>query len=65
MFERVTRRGVTGMLAAGAVAVGIATVPLQQAMAAADFTDKRIRIIVPFNEGGGTDSLTRALVPFM
>lgn len=34
-------------------------------MADADFSGKRLRVIVPFNEGGGTDSLTRALVPFM
>lgn len=65
MFKIVTRRGVTGMLAAGALAVGIAAVPLQQAMAAADFSGKKVRIIVPFSEGGGTDSLTRALVPYM
>jgi tripartite-type tricarboxylate transporter receptor subunit TctC len=65
MFKNVTRRGVTGLLTAGAAAAMLVTVPIQEAMAAADFTGKRIRIIVPFNEGGGTDSLTRALVPFM
>jgi len=37
---------------------------VQQATAA-DFSDKRIRIIVPFSEGGGTDSLTRFLQPFL
>ena len=37
---------------------------VQQA-AAADFSDKRIRIIVPFSEGGGTDSLVRFLQPFL
>jgi tripartite-type tricarboxylate transporter receptor subunit TctC len=31
---------------------------------AADFAGKRIRVIVPFNEGGGTDSLTRFLQPY-
>ena len=65
MFEKLTRRGVTGLLAAGAAAAVLVTVPIQEAMAATDFSGKRIRIIVPFNEGGGTDSLTRALVPFM
>jgi tripartite-type tricarboxylate transporter receptor subunit TctC len=35
-----------------------------QQATAADFSGKRIRIIVPFSEGGGTDSLTRFLQPF-
>jgi tripartite-type tricarboxylate transporter receptor subunit TctC len=64
MFERLTRRSVTGLLGAGAMALGLTAIPVQQAMAV-DFSGKRVRIIVPFNEGGGTDSLTRALVPFM
>ena len=31
---------------------------------AANFEGKRITVIVPFNEGGGTDSLTRFMKPF-
>ena len=31
---------------------------------AADFSGKRIQIIVPFNEGGGTDSYSRFLQPY-
>ncbi len=65
MYRKFTRRGVTGMFAATALALGMAAVPSYQATAGVDFDGKRIRIIVPFNEGGGTDSLTRALVPFM
>ncbi len=64
MYRKITRRGASGIFA-GALALAIAAVPFQQAMAGADFSGKRLRIIVPFNEGGGTDSLTRALVPFM
>ncbi len=64
MYRKITRRGASGMFAA-ALALGIAAVPFQQAIAGADFSGKRLRIIVPFNPGGGTDSLTRALVPFM
>jgi tripartite-type tricarboxylate transporter receptor subunit TctC len=65
MFETITRLGVTGIAAAAVLALGIATVPTADAGAGVDFSGKRIRIIVPFNEGGGTDSLTRSLVPFM
>jgi tripartite-type tricarboxylate transporter receptor subunit TctC len=65
MYKTLMRRGASSMLAAAALALGIAAVPFQQAMAGADFSGKRIRIIVPFNEGGGTDSLTRSLQPFM
>jgi len=31
---------------------------------AVDFSGKRITIVVPFNEGGGTDSYTRFLQPY-
>jgi tripartite-type tricarboxylate transporter receptor subunit TctC len=64
MNKRITRRGFTGVLGASALALGIAFAPVQQAKAV-DFSGKKVRIIVPFNEGGGTDSLTRSLVPFM
>ena len=62
MSNRLTRRGFAGLVAGTALAAAVAFAP---AANAADFSGKRIRIIVPFNEGGGTDSLTRALAPFM
>ena len=62
MISKLTRRGMTVALAASALALGAAIAP---AAMAADYSGKRVRIIVPFNEGGGTDSLTRALAPFM
>ena len=58
----ISRRGFAGIVAGSALALTVALAP---AAYAADFAGKRVRIIVPFNEGGGTDSLTRALVPFM
>ena len=64
MFETITRLGVTGIAAAAVLALGIAAVPTADAGAGVDFSGKRIRIIVPFNEGG-PDSLPRPLVPFM
>jgi hypothetical protein len=35
------------------------------ASAAADFSGKRVTIIVPFSEGGGTDSWTRMMAPYL
>ncbi len=64
MNKRMTRRSFAGALGVSALALGMAIAPTQQAQAA-DFSGKKVRIIVPFNEGGGTDSLTRSLVPFM
>ena len=32
---------------------------------AVNFKDQRITVLVPFNEGGGTDSLTRFMQPFL
>jgi tripartite-type tricarboxylate transporter receptor subunit TctC len=58
----ISRREFAGIVAGSAFALTVAFAPLAQAV---DFSGKRVRIIVPFNEGGGTDSLTRALVPFM
>jgi tripartite-type tricarboxylate transporter receptor subunit TctC len=55
------------MLALGASLIGgvlIASLGVTDAKAV-DFKDKRIQIIVPFNEGGGTDSLTRFMQPFL
>ena len=62
MRYQLNRRGFAGVLAGSALALTIAFAPVAKAV---DFSGKRLRIIVPFNEGGGTDSLTRALVPFM
>ena len=45
--------------AAAAVAVMLSGVA-----SAADFSGKRITIVVPFNEGGGTDSYTRFMQPY-
>ena len=59
MTKKFTLMSFTGLLVA---ALGLLTI--QQAMAA-DFSGKRIRIIVPFGEGGGTDSLTRFLQPYL
>jgi hypothetical protein len=35
------------------------------AAGAADFSGKRVTILVPFSEGGGTDSWTRMMVPYL
>jgi tripartite-type tricarboxylate transporter receptor subunit TctC len=52
-----------GALAVSAFALSLGFTAANDAKAA-DFAGKRIRIIVPFNEGGGTDSLTRFLQPY-
>ncbi len=62
MYTKITRRLFTGVVAGAALALTATLSPVAQA---ADFAGKQIRIIVPFSEGGGTDSLTRSLVPFM
>jgi tripartite-type tricarboxylate transporter receptor subunit TctC len=53
----------TVMLAASAFALGLATVAGTAAQAA-DFSGKRITVIVPFSEGGGTDSYSRFMLPY-
>ena len=53
----------TVMLAASAAVLGFATVAGTAAQAA-DFSGKRITVIVPFSEGGGTDSYTRFMSPY-
>lgn len=53
----------TVMLAASAFALGLATIAGTAAQAA-DFSGKRITIIVPFSEGGGTDSYSRFMLPY-
>ena len=49
-------------VATAALAISVAGVPA--AHAAADFSGERITILVPFNEGGGTDSYSRFLAPY-
>lgn len=50
-----------GTLLVSAAALGLAA----NAAGAADFTGKRVTILVPFSEGGGTDSWTRMMVPYL
>ena len=63
MTKKFSFLALSGMLAASAVVFGMLLF-VQQATAA-DFSGKRIRVIVPFSEGGGTDSLVRFLQPFL
>lgn len=53
----------TVMLAASAFALGLATIAGTAAQAA-DFSGKRITVVVPFSEGGGTDSYSRFMLPY-
>jgi tripartite-type tricarboxylate transporter receptor subunit TctC len=53
----------TVMLAASAAVLGLATFA-GTAAHAADFSGERITIIVPFSEGGGTDSYSRFMAPY-
>ena len=57
MKKTFTLGAITGLLAAAAMTVGMTA-------QAADFSGKRVTIIVPFNEGGGTDSYTRFMLPY-
>ncbi len=54
----------TGALFVSAAIVGLTAAAVQTATAA-DFTGKRMQIIVPFSEGGGTDSWTRMMAPYL
>jgi tripartite-type tricarboxylate transporter receptor subunit TctC len=49
-------------VAAFVLSLGITSAPEAEAV---DFKGKRIRVIIPFNEGGGTDSLARFMQPFL
>ncbi len=63
MNKVLTRRRFAVLAASAAtLAASVATAPI--ANAAVDFAGKRITILVPFNEGGGTDSYVRFLAPF-
>ena len=63
MLKRTLFSGVAGLFAISAAAVGVSTIAAKD-VAAADFSGKRITIIVPFNEGGGTDSYSRFMQPY-
>jgi tripartite-type tricarboxylate transporter receptor subunit TctC len=47
--------------AAGYGLIGLSPSPA----VAADFSGKRVQILVPFSEGGGTDSWTRMMAPYL
>jgi tripartite-type tricarboxylate transporter receptor subunit TctC len=51
------------MLTASAALLGLATIAGTAAQAA-DFSGKRITVVVPFSEGGGTDSYSRFMAPY-
>ncbi|MEM7406931.1 MAG: hypothetical protein AAF458_16655 [Pseudomonadota bacterium] len=51
-------------LGVAAAALALTVAGVGQAQAAADFSGERITILVPFNEGGGTDSYSRFLAPY-
>lgn len=53
----------TVMLGASAAVLGLAAIATTAAQAA-DFSGKRITVIVPFSEGGGTDSYSRFMAPY-
>ena len=55
------RLGALAIAAAGSIAISAAPTA---ASANVDFSGERITILVPFNEGGGTDSYVRFLAPF-
>jgi len=56
-------RKVTSIVASAAV-VGSVAVVSSSAIAAVDFSGKRIAVIIPFSEGGGTDSYSRFMAPY-
>ncbi len=60
MFKKLSLAGLLAVSAAAFTLYGIAA----KDVAAADFKGKRISIIVPFNEGGGTDSYSRFMLPY-
>lgn len=54
----------TAALAASAAVLGLVTMAGTQAKAL-DLTGKRVTLIVPFSEGGGTDTWTRMMQPYL
>jgi len=54
---------ITTIVASAAIFGSVAVVS-SNAMAAVDFSGKRIAVIIPFSEGGGTDSYSRFMAPY-
>jgi tripartite-type tricarboxylate transporter receptor subunit TctC len=64
MLPKSILNGVAGLIALSAtIVLGVAVTNTDAK--AANFEGKRIQIIVPFNEGGGTDSYSRFLQQYM
>ena len=53
----------TAILAASAALFGLAATAAETS--AADLAGKRVQVIVPFSEGGGTDTWTRMMQPYL
>jgi len=64
MLKKSISSRVAGALAISAFALSLGVSAANEAKAV-DFKGKRIRVIIPFNEGGGTDSLARFMQPFL
>jgi putative tricarboxylic transport membrane protein len=64
MLSKSVLNGVAGLIALSATVV-LGIVITNTDAKAANFEGKRIQIIVPFNEGGGTDSYSRFLQQYM
>lgn len=66
-FSRISRRGLLRMVAALAVSAAAFTfvsVATTATAAEVDYSGKRIAVIIPFSEGGGTDSYSRFMAPY-
>ncbi len=66
-FTKLSRRGLCrtfATLAVSAAAFGLVATASTNAAAAVDYSGKRIAVIVPFSEGGGTDSYSRFMAPY-
>ena len=64
MIKKLFSGRVACALAISAFAISLGVTTANEAKAV-DFAGKRIRVIIPFNEGGGTDSLARFLQPYL
>ncbi|MDH3316354.1 MAG: hypothetical protein OER43_11400 [Gammaproteobacteria bacterium] len=65
-FIKLSRQGLfrtVATLAVSAAAFGLTATASTKA-AAVDFSGKRIAVVVPFSEGGGTDSYSRFMAPY-
>lgn len=56
-------RAATTIVTSAAV-IGAVALASSSATAAVDFSGKRIAVIIPFSEGGGTDSYSRFMAPY-